>query len=62
MKELKLQLTVDETNLILEALGTLPFSKVYTLIGKIQEQAGQQLGSASAPVSPEEGADQAAAG
>ena len=26
-----------------EALGNLPFVKVYSLIGKIQEQAGQQM-------------------
>ena len=44
MKDIHLQLTTDEANLILEALGNLPFVKVYTLIGKIQEQARQQLG------------------
>ncbi len=43
MKDIHLQLTTDEANLILEALGNLPFVKVYTLIGKIQEQARQQL-------------------
>jgi hypothetical protein len=43
MKEFNLQITLDEANLILEALGNLPFVKVYALIGKIQEQAGQQL-------------------
>ena len=43
MQEITLQLTIDEANLILEALGELPFAKVYGLIGKIQEQAGQQL-------------------
>ena len=43
MKEINLQITIDEANLILEALGNLPFVKVYALISKIQEQAGQQL-------------------
>lgn len=43
MKEINLNLTIDEANLVLEALGNLPFARVYTLIGKIQEQAGQQL-------------------
>ncbi len=43
MKEINLQINLEEVNLILEALGNLPFIKVYTLIGKIQEQAGQQL-------------------
>ena len=53
MKELTLQLSIEETNLILEALGTMPFSKVYTLIAKIQEQAGQQL-KAEAGTQPEQ--------
>jgi hypothetical protein len=48
MEDLTLQLTIDETNLILESLGHLPFVRVYTLIGKIQEQAGQQLGGQQA--------------
>jgi hypothetical protein len=43
MKEINLRITLDEANLILEALGNLPFIKVYTLIAKVQEQAGQQL-------------------
>lgn len=45
MKEINLKVSIDEANIILEALGGLPFSKVYALIGKIQEQAGQQLAS-----------------
>ena len=49
MKDIHLQLTTDEANLILEALGNLPFVKVYTLIGKIQEQARQQLSENDAP-------------
>lgn len=40
---IKLDLDIDETNLILEALGQLPFARVYTLIGRIQEQARGQL-------------------
>ena len=43
MKIVNLQLSIEEANLILEALGDLPFSKVYALIAKIQEQASQQL-------------------
>ena len=43
MKESNLKLTVDEANLILEALGNLPFNKVFNLIGKIQNQAASQL-------------------
>ena len=44
MKDINLKVTIDEANLILEALGNLPFNKVYALIGKMQEQARQQLG------------------
>jgi hypothetical protein len=43
MNTIKLELNIDETNLILEALGQLPFARVYTLIGRIQEQAKAQL-------------------
>ncbi len=43
MKEINLNLTEDEVNLILESLGTQPFVKVYQLMDKIQNQAGQQL-------------------
>jgi len=43
MKTVNLQLSIEEANLILEALGNLPFSRVYTLVAKIQEQASQQL-------------------
>lgn len=49
MQEVHLKLTVEEVNLILEALGNLPFVKVYGLIGKIQTQAAQQLGSNGQP-------------
>lgn len=44
MKELTFKLTVDEANLVLEGLGTLPFKTVFALIGKIQTQAAAQLG------------------
>jgi hypothetical protein len=43
MQELTLRLTIDEANLVLEALGNLPFVRVHTLIGKVQQQATQQL-------------------
>ena len=43
MQKISLTLTIDETNLLLEALGNLPFARVFALIGQIQEQARQQL-------------------
>ena len=42
MQEISLKVTIDEANLILEGLGNLPFARVYALIAKLQEQAGQQ--------------------
>jgi hypothetical protein len=47
MKNIQLDLTIEDTNLILEALGALPFAQVYTLIGRIQERARQQLADQS---------------
>lgn len=43
MKEINLILTIDEANLVLEALGNLPFVRVFNLIGKVQEQSSQQI-------------------
>jgi hypothetical protein len=43
MQDINLRLTIEEANLILEGLGNLPFAKVYALVGKIQDQASQQL-------------------
>ena len=42
-KEIALNLTPDEINLILESLGQQPFVRVFHLISKIQEQAARQL-------------------
>ncbi|MEM7370302.1 MAG: hypothetical protein AAF587_16965 [Bacteroidota bacterium] len=44
MQEITLQITIEEANLILDALGSKPFKDVFSLIGKIQQQAGEQLG------------------
>jgi hypothetical protein len=54
MNELVLKVKVEEANLILEALGQMPFKQVYALVGKIQEQASQQLGE-----SEQDGAEKA---
>ena len=47
MQEIELKLTIEEANLILEGLGSMPFRQVFALIGKIQNQAAQQLKPAS---------------
>ena len=43
MQNITLTLSTEETNLILEALGKLPYVKSYGLIGNIQQQATAQL-------------------
>lgn len=44
-KQIRLDLSFEEVNTILKALGNLPFNEVYDLIGKIHEQANQQNNS-----------------
>jgi hypothetical protein len=48
MQDLKLTVTLEEANLILAALAELPFAKVFALVAKLQDQAGQQLDRAAA--------------
>lgn len=43
MQEIKLVLTLAEINQILAALGSQPYKDVFTLVGKIQQQAQTQL-------------------
>lgn len=40
---IKLTLSIEEINKILEALGSQPYVGVYQLINKIQQQASSQL-------------------
>ena len=42
-KEITLTLTVNDANLILAALGKLPFEAVADLVGKIKEQGQAQI-------------------
>jgi hypothetical protein len=43
MKEINIGLKIEEVNLILNALGNLPYLQVHELFAKIQSQATQQL-------------------
>ncbi|WP_428966002.1 hypothetical protein [Micromonospora fluostatini] len=43
MPPITLSLTLDQTNVILEALGQMPYVRVYELIESIGQQAGAQL-------------------
>lgn len=44
MKDLNLNLNINDVNTVLRALSTLPYSQVNLLIEKIQQQAKAQLG------------------
>lgn len=54
MNAVKLELSLEEANLVLEALGNLPFVRVYELIGKIQTQAQVQAGAHPAGAADDE--------
>lgn len=43
MKDVQFNLTLEEANLILGALGNLPFNQVSGLIAKLHNQANKQL-------------------
>lgn len=43
MKDFKLALDLNEINLILKALGNLPYSQVNELVNKIHQQAKDQM-------------------
>ena len=45
---IKLELTIDETNMILRVLGQHPFAEVAALIGKIKAQGEAQLAEIAA--------------
>lgn len=48
-KPIQIELDIDDANLILEALGQLPFVRVFQLIGRIQQAAQQQIQHAAEP-------------
>ncbi len=41
--KIQLELSFEEVNIVLKALGSLPFNQVYELIGSIHEQANAQM-------------------
>ncbi|MCC5944817.1 MAG: hypothetical protein JJT94_07770 [Bernardetiaceae bacterium] len=43
MTKIRLEVSLEEANLIFKALGKEPFADVYELIGKLNEQANAQL-------------------
>lgn len=57
----KFELTLDEANLILAALGKAPFDQVAGLINKIKEQATPQLERVQAEIAAQQEAAKAEA-
>lgn len=49
MTPIQLSLTLEETNTALEALGQMPYARVYLLIQKIQQQATEHLQAEHTP-------------
>ncbi|MFN9619405.1 MAG: hypothetical protein ACK55X_06820 [Synechococcaceae cyanobacterium] len=49
---IKLELSIQEVNLILEALGDQPFKAVFALVSRLQSQARSQLGEGTAAGAP----------
>lgn len=48
-ESIRIELSIEDLNVILEALGSLPFARVYKLIGQLQEQARAQLAANEEP-------------
>lgn len=46
--EIELKLTINEVNVVLGALGNMPFAQVATLIEKVKGQAQPQVDALSA--------------
>jgi hypothetical protein len=49
MTPIQLSLTLEEINTVLEALGQLPYARVYLLVQKIQQQATEHLQAEHVP-------------
>jgi hypothetical protein len=47
---LNLELSIEEVNIILDALGDQPFKSVYTLVSRLQSQARNQLQGTAEPM------------
>lgn len=45
--QIDLKLSVEEINTVLEALGQMPFVRVFSLIENLQQQASRQLSRAN---------------
>jgi hypothetical protein len=46
METIKLKLSIEDINSILEGLGNLPYAKVFNVVATIQQQASEQIKNA----------------
>jgi hypothetical protein len=58
-KTLQISLTVDEVNIVFQALGTLPHNQVRPLIDRMAQEAQQQIAAAQASSIEEKALDPA---
>jgi hypothetical protein len=56
---IKLDLTIDEVNMILRTLGKHPFEEVVALVGKIKQQGDPQVDELVKAAQAEQAAQQA---
>lgn len=49
---LKFQFSVDQVNVIMEALSRMPYAQVFQLIAELQKQAQSQLGDGTRTMAP----------
>ena len=47
MNEITLKFSLEECNLLLEALAKMPYGRVFPLVTKFQSQAGEQVNGAN---------------
>ncbi len=55
MKNMKIELTIEEINVLLALLGQQPYAQVFGLIEKLQRQAAGQLENSPEPVVSQNG-------
>jgi hypothetical protein len=51
-KTVKFEFTIDQTNMILEALIRMPYGQVAALVTEVQKTAQEQLGDGTRTVPP----------
>lgn len=47
MEKIEITLTVNEWNVVMSALGKMPFEQVVSVIGQVKEQAEKQINAST---------------